>query len=52
MDVSKAKNVVIVLLLAFNIFLLVSSFVFQNSQASAGKRLKTPGRSWRKEDHA
>jgi hypothetical protein len=40
MDVSKAKNVVIVLLLAFNIFLLVSSFVFQNSQGVSRETLE------------
>jgi len=38
MDVPKAKNVVIILLLAFNIFLLVNTLIFRSSQGvSRGK---------------
>ena len=40
MDVSKAKNVVVVLLVAFNIFLLVNNFIFHNSQSVSRETLE------------
>ena len=43
MDVSKAKNVVVVLLVAFNIFLLVNNFIFHNSQSVSRETLENTG---------
>jgi hypothetical protein len=40
MDVSKAKNVVIILLLAFNIFLLVNTFIVRGSQGVSRETLE------------
>lgn len=40
MDVSKAKNIIIILLAAFNIFLLVNNLIFTNAQSVSRETLE------------